>query len=355
MPGQSQAAVEVRNSRVTQFNPLVLQRQAVEFGRDVCGDLSAAEQREWLVTNGIGGFASGTVAGLATRRYHGLLVAALKPPLGRTLLVSKLDETAEYGGLTYALATNRWAGGALDPQGYRHIERFRLEGTTPVWTFACADALLEKRVWMQQGANTTYVRYQLARGSRPLDLIVKALVNYRDYHSSTHAGDWRMSIQPVEHGLRVDAFQGSSPFYLLSAEASTQIAHDWYRNFDLAVARYRGLDDHEDHLHAGTFRTRLHPGDSLTLVASTEVGPGLDGLKAWKARAAHETDLIDGWTKANSPMAREAPSWIRQLVLAADQFIVSRPLPDDLEAHSVIAGYHWFGDWGRDTMIALPA
>jgi predicted glycogen debranching enzyme len=355
MPGQSQAAAEVRNSRVTQFNPLVLQRQAVEFGRDVCGDLSAAEQREWLVTNGIGGFASGTVAGLATRRYHGLLVAALKPPLGRTLLVSKLDDTAEYDGLTYALATNRWAGGALDPQGYRHIERFRLEGTTPVWTFACADALLEKRVWMQQGANTTYVRYQLARGSQPLDLTVKALVNYRDYHSSTHAGDWRMSIQPVEHGLRVDAFQGSSPFYLLSAEATTQTAHNWYRNFDLAVARYRGLDDHEDHLHAGTFRARLHPGDSLTLVASTEPGPGLEGLKAWKTRAAHETDLIDGWTKANSPMAREAPSWIRQLVLAADQFIVSRPLPDDLEAHSVIAGYHWFGDWGRDTMIALPA
>src|SRR5438094_7651032 len=96
----------------------------LEFGRDVCANLEAAERREWLVTNGIGGFASGTVAGLATHRYHGLLVAALKPPLGRTLLVSKLDEAAEYDGQFYSLATNRWSGGALDPQGYRNLERF---------------------------------------------------------------------------------------------------------------------------------------------------------------------------------------------------------------------------------------
>ncbi|MEL7475489.1 MAG: glycogen debranching enzyme N-terminal domain-containing protein, partial [Cyanobacteria bacterium J06555_12] len=107
----------------------------LEFGRETCGDLAIAEQREWLVTNGIGGFASGTVAGLLTRCYHGLLVAALKPPLGRTLLVAKLDETVEYNGDRYDLSTNRWATGAVEPSGYRHIERFRLEGSTPIWTF----------------------------------------------------------------------------------------------------------------------------------------------------------------------------------------------------------------------------
>jgi predicted glycogen debranching enzyme len=326
----------------------------VDFGRDICSDLQGAEKREWLVSNGIGGFASGTVAGLVTRRYHGLLVAALKPPLGRTLLVSKVDEVAEYDGQTYPLATNRWAGGALDPQGYRHIERFRLEGTTPVWTFTVADALLEKRVWMQQGANTTYVRYRLVRASQPLHLLVKALVNYRDYHSSTHASDWRMSIQPVENGLRVDAFYGATPFYLLSVEASTEVVHDWYRSFDLAVERYRGLDDHEDQLHAGTFRARLQPGDSVTIVASTQPTPDLDSRAAGEAQLAREGELMDRWSKANPRTSLEAPAWIRQLVLATDQFIVSRPLPDDPEAHSVIAGYHWFGDWGRDTMIALP-
>jgi predicted glycogen debranching enzyme len=120
----------------------------VAFGRELCGDLATAETREWLVTNGIGGYASGTVAGLLTRRYHGLLVAALHPPLGRTLLVTKLDETV-YIDKYYHLATNRWVDGSINPQGYRFMESFRLEGTTPIWTFALGDGLLEKRIWMQ--------------------------------------------------------------------------------------------------------------------------------------------------------------------------------------------------------------
>ena len=166
----------------------------VEFGREICDSLEITEQREWLVTNGIGGYASGTVGGNLTRRYHGLLVAALKPPVGRTQMVAKLDEMASYDGSEYPLATNRWASGAVDPQGYLNIESFRLEGTTPVWRFVLADALLEKRIWMRQGEDTTYVRYSLLRASGSLRVAVKALVNYRDFHASTHAGDWRMQV-----------------------------------------------------------------------------------------------------------------------------------------------------------------
>src|SRR4029453_7937404 len=112
---------------------------AITWGREASGRLDVAEGREWLCANGIGGFASGTVAGLLTRRYHGLLVAALKPPVGRTPLAAKLDETVEYGGAAWELGADRWADGTLGPHGYRLIERFRLDGTTPVWTFACAD------------------------------------------------------------------------------------------------------------------------------------------------------------------------------------------------------------------------
>ena len=325
-----------------------------EFGREICGDLGIAEQREWLVTNGIGGFASGTVAGMPTRRYHGLLVAALKPPLGRTLLATKFDETVEYDGRSYALATNRWAGGTVDPQGYRLLESFRLEGTTPVWTYAAADALVEKRVWMQRGANTTYVQYRVLRGTQPLALAVKALVNYRDFHSVTHAGDWQMHIAPVKQGLRIVAFDGAAPLYVLSATASAEPAHEWYRNFDLAVERYRGLEDREDHLHAGTLRAKLEPGAAVTFILSTEPQPNLDGDAALQAHRGEERNLLDRWASANPLVAAQARVWVRQLVLAADQFIVRRPLADDPEALSVIAGYHWFGDWGRDTMIALP-
>jgi predicted glycogen debranching enzyme len=163
-------------------------RSIVDWGREICGTLATAESREWLCVNGIGGFASGTVAGMLTRRYHGLLMAALKPPLGRTLLVAKVDDTIEYDDLVRPLFANHWGNGSVDPHGYREIERFHLEGTTPVWTYACADALLEKRVWMEHGANTTYVRYRLTRAVKPAALSVKALVNYRDYHAGGAAG-----------------------------------------------------------------------------------------------------------------------------------------------------------------------
>jgi len=329
-------------------------RSPVQFGREICGSVSDASEREWLVTNGIGGFASGTISGLLARRYHGLLIAALKPPLGRTLLITKLEDAARYADHSYPLSTNRWTDGTLDPQGYRHIERFRLDGTTPVWTFACADGHLEKRIWMQQGANTTYVQYSLARASRSLELELKALVNYRDYHANTHAGDWRMNIEPVDHGLRVSAFGGAVPIYLLMASGRSEPAHEWYRNFDLACERNRGLDDREDHLHAGTFHATLRPGESLTFVCSTDSKPELDGSRAWEARVRHERALLERWTIVLPSLSQTAPSWVSQLVLAADQFIVNRPLKEDPDACSVIAGYHWFGDWGRDTMIALP-
>jgi predicted glycogen debranching enzyme len=326
----------------------------IQFGREICGSVSNASEREWLVTNGIGGFASGTISGLLTRRYHGLLIAALKPPLGRTLLVTKLEDTARYADHSYPLSTNRWTDGTLDPQGYRHIELFRLDGTTPVWTFAFADTLLEKRIWMQQGVNTTYVQYSLVRGSRALELEVKALVNYRDYHANTHAGDWRMNIEPVDHGLRVSAFGRAVPIYLLMAPGMSETAHNWYRNFDLSGERSRGLDDREDHLHAGTFQATLVPGESLTFVCSTDSKPELDGISAWEARVRHERALLERWTNILPALGQTAPSWVKQLVLAADQFIVNRPLKEDPDACSIIAGYHWFGDWGRDTMIALP-
>ena len=326
----------------------------IRFGREICGDLAAAEKREWLVTNGIGGFASGTVAGLQTRRYHGLLFAALKPPLGRTLLASHVQESVDYDGRRYDLHSCRWADGSVSPHGYQLVESFRLEGTTPVWSFAFSDALLEKRIWMEQGANTTCVSYTLVRGCHPLRIEIKTFVNYRDYHSCTRAGAWRMNIERIDNGLRVSAFDGATPFYLLSAAAQAEPSHDWYYNFDLTSERYRGLDDREDHLHAGTFRGALTLRETLTMVASTDAAPNLDGISAYFSQKADEKALLDQWSAAQPGVSNEAPGWVRQLVLAANQFVVSRPLADDPDGLSLIAGYHWFGDWGRDTMIALP-
>src|SRR2546426_5636875 len=123
----------------------------IGWGREISGDLTAAERREWLCTNGIGGFASGTVAGTLTRRYHGLLVAALEPPLGRTLLVAKIEDRVEYGGSTHEVSVNRWADGTIAPSRPLAPERFRLRGTPPVWTYPGHEARLTTRLWMEPG------------------------------------------------------------------------------------------------------------------------------------------------------------------------------------------------------------
>jgi predicted glycogen debranching enzyme len=326
----------------------------VQFGREICGNLSAAESREWLVTNGIGGFASGTIATGTTRRYHGLLIAALQPPAGRTQLVAALDETVRYAGSAYALATHRWGSGAISPQGFLYLESFRLEGATPVWTYALADALLEKRIWMVQGENKTFIHYTLARASSPLEIDLKALVNYRDFHSLTHASDWHMKIVPTHDGVMVLPFDSATPFYLKSAQASCKPQHEWYRDYYFPREMERGLDDHEDYLFAALFQAKLKVGESLSIVVTTEATTRLDGQASRAQRTDHESALLKAWQAENEKSTTNAPGWLRQLVLSADQFIVKRTLPEEPDGRSVIAGYHWFGDWGRDTMIALP-
>jgi predicted glycogen debranching enzyme len=340
-------------------NPLVETKlesvePAVSIERGICDDLAAAEQREWLVTNGIGGFASGTVAGNLTRRYHGLLIAALDPPVGRTQLVTKVEEVVEYGGASYSLATNRWTSGAIEPRGYVHIQSFRLDGATPVWLFALGDALLEKKIWMRQGENTTYVHYRMLRGSQPVHLRVAALVNYRDYHSTTHAGNWQMHIGVVPNGLEVKAFDGAVSFRLFSGKGSWEPRHEWHRDCFLPQERFRGLDDHEDHLNAAAFEAQLSQGESVTLTFTTESKTELDGDRAQWHQEAHVGGLIKTWRSHTGDKESKAAHWARQLVLAADQFIVKRSLPDDPNGRTIIAGYPWFADWGRDTMIALP-
>ncbi|MFN2208246.1 MAG: amylo-alpha-1,6-glucosidase [Candidatus Promineifilaceae bacterium] len=332
----------------------------IDFGRDLCGDLAIAGKREWLVTNGIGGFAAGTIANMLTRRYHGLLMAALNPPLGRTLLVAKLDETAEYNGVHaesghyYPLFVNNWSDGTplVEPNGHHHINRFHLEGTSPVWTFALANALLEKRIWMQPGANTTYVHYHLARATAPLLLQAKLFANYRDYHSTTIINDWQPEILPIERGLRISMFPGAEPFYLFSDKAQIQPRFEWYEDFLLSEEELRGQSDvEEDHVYAAHLRAILQPGESLTIAATTQSHVNLNGGEAFAERIAYENEKLK---LARSVFTVSLPEPIQQLVLAADQFIVQRPTPDDPDGCSVIAGYPWFGDWGRDTMIALP-
>ncbi len=320
----------------------------VDFGRDICSTLESAQAREWLVTNGLGGYAMGTVGGPRTRCYHGLLVAALDPPLGRTLLVSHVDETVEYDGRDYDLATHRWGDGTVAPHGVVHLDRFRLDGTVPVWTYAVGDALLEKRVWMEPGANTTYVQYRLPRARAPVTLRAKAFVTHRDHHAPTRAGNWHMDVSAIDDGIGIDAYDGAAPIFLRSADAGFAPAHTWYRDYALPVETDRGLPDREDLLHAATVEAPLAPEDSFTLTFSTESDASLDGDAALARRQERDEQLV---TQAG---LGDAPADVQHLARAADQFVVDRATAEDPDGTSIIAGYPWFGDWGRDTMIALP-
>lgn len=330
----------------------------VEFGREMSGDLHDSETREWLVTNGIGGYAFGTVAGLQTRCYHGFLMAALQPPSGRTLLVAKLDETARYAFKDFALSTNRWSDRTLAPQGFLNIERFHLEGTTPVWTFALADALIEKRIFMASGENTSYALYRVVRAGSPVEISIKLLADYADEHSVTVGHTHPMSVTNIEHGLKVVAFEGATPFFVVSDTAAASLASNWYRNFDLSAEHARGLPDVTDHFFAGELRATIAPGASLTIVASTEAAALLDGEAAFAKRRKEERALLAKFSAANvagtKGNSQSVPPAVSQLVLAADQFIAARPLADAPNAKTILGGYPWFNDWGRDTMVALP-
>ena len=305
--------------------------------------------REWLVTNGTGGYACGTVGGALARHYHGLLVAALEPPLGRTLLLSKLNETVTCAGQIYALHADQWADGTIAPVGFQNLDSFALEGTIPVWRYRLGDdGLLEKRVWMEQGSNTTYVHYTLVQAATSVELNLDVLVNYRDHHDSTVAYDWEMNVLPVADGGRVVARSGATPFWVRADRAEYMPDHTWSTGYYKAIEAYRGEYVGDDHLLVGHFRATLKAGESLTVVATTEPELIIDGQAAYERRQQYEAGLI-----AASPLGGRQPE-VDQLVLAADQFIVRRATPDDSDGRTVIAGYPWFSDWGRDTMIALP-
>ena len=325
----------------------MLESPLVRFGREICGDLPSGIRREWIVTNGLGGYASGTLAGIATRRYHGLLVAALTPPVGRTVLVGGLAEWAGYGGRRYPLSTHEYGDGTVDPPGYKYQRGFLLEGMLPVWHFELADAVVEKRVWMALGANTTYVRYRLVRGTEPVNLEITPLVTYRDFHALRSGQGWRPEAAAVAGGVMIRASADAVPYRLVCDGGRFAAGGVWYWNFRHREEAARGLDDRSDLYAPGVFHASLQTGESVTLVATAEAGEVVEGSAALEGARARQEELLRRAGVAHGDRV------LQQLTLAADQFLVSRNT-DGGAGKTVIAGYHWFNDWGRDTMISLP-
>ncbi|HVO48763.1 MAG TPA: amylo-alpha-1,6-glucosidase [Steroidobacteraceae bacterium] len=321
------------------------------LSRSTITHATQALSREWLVTNGIGGFASGTVSQANTRRYHGLLVASLRPPVERVLMVAKIEAGAAYRGEYHALGCNEFADGTLSPRGFELLSGFRLEQQVPVWTYAFNDAVLEQRIWMADGQNTAYASFSLVAGSAPVDLELTPLCTYRDYHSHTRGG-WPLEIGLERCGCRITAFAGARSYRVLADRGEFSAAPDWYWSFRHREEAERGLDATEDLFRPGVFRVRLAPGEAVTCTASAEDLSAEDPAHVLARSVERKQSLLGA-------LPTDTPDWVRQLTLAADQFIVGRAAVDAhgtarLEEKTVIAGYPWFSDWGRDTMIALP-
>src|SRR5581483_1639193 len=204
----------------------------IHFGQDVCGNLDASLRREWLETNGIGGFASSTIIGMNPRRYHGLLVAATKPPVGRFVLLSKFEETLRIANNSYELSANRYPG-VVHPQGFRYLKEFRLD-PFPIFTYEVDGIEIEKTVFMRYGENTTVIHYTLNTPTKSdICLELRPLIAFRDYHSLTHENgsiDGRVNLQP--NRISITPYQGLPTLHLAHTGSFVENSGVWYKNFE---------------------------------------------------------------------------------------------------------------------------
>ncbi|MEL7241540.1 MAG: amylo-alpha-1,6-glucosidase [Cyanobacteria bacterium J06629_18] len=378
------------------------------------GDL---DTREWLLTNGLGSFASGTVSDVRTRTYHGWLFAATCPPSGRTLLMSHLEASLELSDKVVALGTNFWASGQIEPQGYKLLRSFEIN-PAPTWIWGTQDWQLSRKVFMPYGLqgnlihfgedykdveafgdsilstyqtpyrNRVLIQYRY-QGDNTAVLRLRLLVGDRDFHHQQKGSSQLQFLQLTKKGQLClqskKAGNYGTPWHLRWSKGTYQSSGIWYWNYGLLEETRRGLCDKEDLYSPGYLSVVLESGDTVTIEAQLgfcdESSVALDCESFNREILAEEKRLVKifGWEQKesggsggstgsggsnlnfssstpslSSPSSPSLPSKdvIRQKLLrASDKFIVYRA---SIEGPTVIAGYHWFNDWGRDTLIALP-
>lgn len=304
------------------------------------------EPSEWIETNGLGGWASSTISGCNTRRYHGLLIAATKPPEERMALVSKLDETITINNQSIELGTNNY-GEVIAPKGFQYITSFT-KNLFPEWTYEVNEIVFRKTIAMMHDENTTLVLYEVIKASSVFTLELLPLISARFYHSLQHSTNnifWNVEFE--NSIFKTLPYDGAPNIFIATPGAIYKHYPRWFYNFDYAVEKYRGLDFTEDLFNHGIFSVELNESDKLGIIISTENPANKNAFELFEKEKARKLQLIQF---DSSTIQSLNLSIVQQLILAADQFIVKR----DEDLKTIIAGYHWFTDWGRDTMISLP-
>jgi predicted glycogen debranching enzyme len=317
---------------------------------------------EWLVTNGLGGYASGSIAGVATRRYHGLLIAALPTPIGRTVMLSHLGEWLRLpDNRVIRLAGEERPGKPFELPDI--LTEFRLEMGLPVWTWHVGDVVVEKRIMLPYGQNTVHVNYRVTGGTGAR-LVLRPHIHFRGHEMPVDAGyneHCRLHALAKRFEVYSEANQQLPPLRMTLLGPNTELVLEGgsFEEFFYRIEASRGYPSRGRVWTPGRFRAKLAPGEECTLVASTQSWDTIQALTPEQARQA-EHARRERLIEQADPAARSGRA--AELVLAADQFIIapfSRPadaaraLAEGDQARTVIAGYHWFTDWGRDTMISL--
>jgi len=315
-----------------------------------CQDLAFALRSEWLETNGVGGYASSSIHNCNTRKYHGLLVAGLATPAGRFTLLSKYEDSIVTDTGEISLSSNCYPG-VMHPDGHRRLSEFRME-EGPAFIYEFQGMLLHKCILMVQGHNTVLVEYHLERGASPVRLRLKPLLAFRRHHELKQEDTYIRTLPvAVPSGFSLHPYEGMPPLFIQASQTPTfESQPTWYRNLEYFMEAERGYDDHEDCFCPGTMEVTLPPQGRVIISASISSQTDLPALwaneKIRRQVCAHSAEAVA--RQAGTPdLVGSLPALIRSGL----HFPIRTP--GSCRA-TIIAGYPWFDDWGRDTLISLP-
>ncbi|MGB9929453.1 MAG: amylo-alpha-1,6-glucosidase [Methanosarcina sp.] len=315
----------------------------IRLGADSFSTYEEGIKREWIIGNGLGGYASSTVIGAGARTYHGLLVAAPENSPDRILLLSSLDEEISIDEDVYRLATHKYPG-TVFPTGYNYLSKFILS-PFPLWVYQTDVLTIKKKVFMIHKSNTTCILYDIKSRKEGALLRIFPLINSRNFHFTAHSDNLSFSQKPNSSGVEIESSNGFS----LSLSSNLHYHPDpkWYYNFEYDAEKERGLDFQEDNFNPGYFESKLKLGTSHLFVAASTgnvTSLSLEQVQELYTREVYRQNLLTFNSRLTEPFALK-------LLSATDSFIVKKPSSGE---STIIAGYHWFADWGRDTMISLP-
>lgn len=310
--------------------------------------------KEWIITNGIGGFASSTILNCNTRKYHGLLVAPFTPPARRFLILSKIDESIEINNQKYNLYTNMSKGYISD--GYKYQESFEKD-YIPKFTYKVQDVVVKKLICMKYGENTVCLLYKIKNGKNPAKLTLAPIVNFRDFHQMNTGHDYtlKQDINGRKVKVIVDSNSGS-PIYIY-CNSGTYIEHqnDKFKNMYYLEEEKRGFPPEEDHAVTGRYEIELAPNEEkdVEIICSLEENieeTQIEDVINDEIIRINELMINSGLINVEDKQDEEYKELIKNYIIATDNFVVYRP---SFRLHTLIAGYHWFLDWGRDALISF--